>query len=154
MTLIRFDPVYIVHFKCNKRSIESYKNLNRFVRHLYHDLGLKKVIDMDHIKRHYYGSHQHLNHKFIVPLGPDPWWQQLPDGQIPIAEDLKNFLLEVATGERDLEMARQNVCSYLNFVPTQAFSRIDRLANKRISCQDLSHFMIENSVNHITDSEF
>jgi putative glutathione S-transferase len=57
MTLIRFDPVYIVHFKCNKRSIESYKNLNRYVRHIYHDLGLKKVINMDHITNHYYGSH-------------------------------------------------------------------------------------------------
>ena len=57
MTLIRFDPIYIVHFKCNKRSIKSYINLNRYVRHMYHDLGLKSLINMEHITRHYYGSH-------------------------------------------------------------------------------------------------
>jgi glutathionyl-hydroquinone reductase len=75
MCLIRFDPVYIVHFKCNKRPISSYKNISRYVRHLYHDIGLKETCDMDHIKRHYYGSHPNLNPKGFVPLGPDPWWE-------------------------------------------------------------------------------
>jgi putative glutathione S-transferase len=106
MTLIRFDPVYIVHFKCNKRSIESYPNLNRFVRHLYHDYGLKKVINMNHITRHYYGSHPQLNHKGIVPIGPEPWWEELPFGQVPVKDNLKEFLIEVAIGEKDLEIAR------------------------------------------------
>lgn len=73
---------------------------------------------MDHIKRHYYGSHQHLNHKFIVPLGPDAWWEAVPHGFQPTAQSLKNFLIEVALGERDLEMARQELCLLSDFVPT------------------------------------
>ena len=85
MTLIRFDSVYVVHFKCNKKTIESYKNLNRYVRHLYHNLdvendpakkGLKRFINMDHIKRHYYGTHKHINPFLIVPKGPDAWWEE------------------------------------------------------------------------------
>ena len=85
MTLIRFDPVYVVHFKCNGRMIEQYQNISRFVRHLYHDLdcfgenqdkGLKQFINMDHIKRHYYGTHKHINPFLIVAKGPDAWWEQ------------------------------------------------------------------------------
>ena len=45
------------------------------MRHLYHDVGLGKTCDMDHIKRFYYGSHIGINPKLIVPLGPDPWWE-------------------------------------------------------------------------------
>lgn len=61
MTLIRFDTVYVVHFKCNMRMIQQYSNLNKYLRHIYHHLqidtdlsktGLKRFINMDHIKRH------------------------------------------------------------------------------------------------------
>ena len=84
MTLIRFDPVYVVHFKCNGRCIEQYKNISRFVRHLYHDLdcfkdanekGLKRFINMEHIKRHYYGTHKHINPFLIIAKGPNAWWE-------------------------------------------------------------------------------
>ena len=56
MCLIRFDPCYYVLFKCNKRSILSYKNISRYVRHLHNEVGLKIACDMDHIKRSYYAS--------------------------------------------------------------------------------------------------
>ena len=127
--------------------------MNRYVRHLYHDLGLKKVIDMDHIKRHYFGSHKHLNHKFIVPLGPDPWWEELPEGSAPTAQNLRNFLVEVALGERDLEMARQELCSQEAFVPTQAFSRLDRVSNGKVSYLEILQFLRDNGVNHISEIE-
>jgi len=70
-TLLRFDPVYYVHFKCNKKAISDYKNLSGFLRELYQMPEIKKVCNMDHIKRHYYGSHPQLNPKGIVPLGPE-----------------------------------------------------------------------------------
>ena len=56
MCLIRFDPVYVVLFMCNKRPIKSYKNISRYLKHLHHDIGLKITFDLDHIKRHYYKS--------------------------------------------------------------------------------------------------
>ena len=74
--LIRFDPVYVVHFKCNKKTILSYPNLSRFVRECYHTIGLKEHIMMDHIKRHYYKSHLTLNPKRFVAKGMDPWWDE------------------------------------------------------------------------------
>jgi len=67
MNLIRFDPVYVVHFKCNKKPIENHKNLSRFVRNIYHKEDLKKFINMDHIKRHYYGTHKNINPRLIWP---------------------------------------------------------------------------------------
>ncbi len=75
MTLIRFDPVYVNLFKCNKRTIESYKNISRYVKHLYQDVGLSQSCDMDHIKRHYWKSLTNLNPKGFVPVGPDAWWE-------------------------------------------------------------------------------
>jgi len=70
-TLVRFDAVYYVHFKCNLRRIAEYPNLSRFVRELYAVPGIAATVDMDHIKRHYYVSHRHLNPTGIVPKGPE-----------------------------------------------------------------------------------
>jgi putative glutathione S-transferase len=70
-TLIRFDAVYHGHFKCNLRRIIDYPNLSNYLRDLYQQPGIAATVNMDHIKRHYYGSHRHLNPTGIVPLGPE-----------------------------------------------------------------------------------
>lgn len=70
-TLIRFDAVYYLHFKCNVRRIADYPNLMEFVRELYQWPGIAETVNLDHIKRHYYSSHTHLNPGGIVPLGPE-----------------------------------------------------------------------------------
>lgn len=69
-TLIRFDAVYHGHFKCNLRRIEDYTNLSGYVRELYQIPGIAETVNFDHIKRHYYVSHAHINPNRIVPLGP------------------------------------------------------------------------------------
>jgi glutathionyl-hydroquinone reductase len=69
-TLVRFDAVYFGHFKCNLRRIVDYPNLSNYLRDLYQTPGIAETVDMDHIKRHYYGSHRHINPTGIVPLGP------------------------------------------------------------------------------------
>ncbi len=69
-TLIRFDPVYVGHFKCNRQRLVDYPNLWSHTRHLYHLPGVKETINMDHIKHHYYTSHKELNPLGIVPKGP------------------------------------------------------------------------------------
>jgi len=69
-TLVRFDAVYHGHFKCNLRRIEDYPNLSGYVRELYQVPGVAETVSMDHIKRHYYMSHAHLNPSRIVPIGP------------------------------------------------------------------------------------
>lgn len=69
-TLVRFDAVYYVHFKCNQRRIAEYPNLSRLLGELYAMPGVAATVDMDHIKRHYYMSHRHLNPGGIVPKGP------------------------------------------------------------------------------------
>jgi putative glutathione S-transferase len=69
-TLVRFDAVYVGHFKCNLRRIVDYPNLSNYLRDLYQTDGVVATVDMDHIKRHYYGSHRHINPTGIVPLGP------------------------------------------------------------------------------------
>ena len=70
-TLLRFDIVYYGHFKCNIRQIKDYKNLSSYVRRLYEIPGIKKTTNLEHIKRHYYYSHDGINPFRIVPLGPD-----------------------------------------------------------------------------------
>src|SRR5688572_16453096 len=70
-TLIRFDPVYHGHFKCNRRRIVDYPNLWGFVRDVYQTGGIAETVHIDFIKRHYYGSHPNLNPPRIVPIGPD-----------------------------------------------------------------------------------
>lgn len=70
-TLIRFDPVYVGHFKCNLRRIADYPNLSNYVRDLFQKPGVSDTVHMDHIKKHYYGSHETINPTRIVPSGPD-----------------------------------------------------------------------------------
>ncbi len=69
-TLIRFDPVYVGHFKCNLKRIIDYPNLSNYTRDLYQQQGIAQTVHMDHIKNHYYGSHETVNPSRVVPLGP------------------------------------------------------------------------------------
>jgi len=71
-TLIRFDPVYHVHFKCNLRRIADYPNLSAFTRRLYRLDGIAQTVNFRHIRHHYFESHRHINPAGIVPAGPDP----------------------------------------------------------------------------------
>ena len=70
-TLVRFDPVYVGHFKCNIRRIADYPNLSNYVRDVYQVAGVKDTVNMEHIKEHYYTSHLHMNPTGIVPVGPE-----------------------------------------------------------------------------------
>jgi putative glutathione S-transferase len=70
VTLVRFDAVYYVHFKTNLRRIADYPNLWGYTRELFQVPGVAATVNMDHIKRHYYGSHRLLNPSGIVPKGP------------------------------------------------------------------------------------
>ena len=69
-TVVRFDAVYHGHFKCNLRRIADYPNLSNYMRELYQVPGIADTVNMDHIKRHYYGSHRRINPAGIVPKGP------------------------------------------------------------------------------------
>ena len=69
-TLLRFDPVYVGHFKCNLRRISDYPNMWGYLKELYQVPGIAKLCDFDHIKRHYYGSHPTINPSGVVPSGP------------------------------------------------------------------------------------
>lgn len=69
-TLLRFDPVYFGHFKCNLRRVVDYPNLWGYTRQLYQWPGVAETVDMHHIKSHYYGSHETINPSRIVPVGP------------------------------------------------------------------------------------
>ncbi|MGN6478943.1 glutathione S-transferase family protein [Luteibacter sp.] len=70
-TLLRFDPVYHGHFKCNIRRIIDYPALWAYTRALYQEPGIRETIDFGHIKKHYYLSHPWLDPTGIVPVGPD-----------------------------------------------------------------------------------
>jgi putative glutathione S-transferase len=70
-TLVRFDAVYVGHFKCNIRRIEDYSNLPGYLRDLYQTPGVKETVNLHHIKDHYYRSHKTINPTGIVPVGPD-----------------------------------------------------------------------------------
>lgn len=70
-TLVRFDPVYVGHFKCNMRRIDDYANLSGYVRDLYQQPGVAATVNMEHIKNHYYASHESVNPSRIVPMGPE-----------------------------------------------------------------------------------
>ena len=69
-TLVRFDPVYVGHFKCNQHRIADYANLSNYLRDLYQVEGVAETVDLFHIKHHYYGSHDTINPTGIVPKGP------------------------------------------------------------------------------------
>ena len=70
-TLIRFDAVYHGHFKCNVRRIVDYPNLWPYLRDLYQHGGVASTVNFEHIKRHYYFTHDHINPTRIVPIGPE-----------------------------------------------------------------------------------
>ena len=70
-TLIRFDAVYHGHFKCNVRRIVDYPNLWPYLRDLYQHDDVASTVNFDHIKRHYYYTHDHINPTRIVPIGPE-----------------------------------------------------------------------------------
>ncbi|NIJ93787.1 putative glutathione S-transferase [Xanthomonas campestris] len=69
-TLVRFDAVYVGHFKCNLRRIADYSQLSGYLRELYQMPGIAETVNFQHIKHHYYQSHDMINPTGIVPLGP------------------------------------------------------------------------------------
>ena len=70
VTLVRFDAVYVGHFKCTLRRIVDYPNLSGYLRDLYQVPGVADTVNFDHIKRHYYYTHDDINPTRIVPVGP------------------------------------------------------------------------------------
>jgi putative glutathione S-transferase len=70
VTLARFDPGYFGHFKCNRNQIADFPNLSNYTRQLYQWPGVAQTINLQHIKAHYYASHESINPTRIVPLGP------------------------------------------------------------------------------------
>ncbi len=70
-TLVRFDPVYHGHFKCNVRRILDFPNLQGYLLDLYQSPGIASTVNIEHIKRHYYFTHDDINPTRIVPLGPE-----------------------------------------------------------------------------------
>ena len=104
-TLVRFDPVYFVHFKCSLRLLSSYHNLSNYLRDIYQMPGVAATVNMDHIKTHYYRSHLAINPFGLVPIGPVPDLtlphdrNRLPERQISrkLPENSKQgFILVVA----------------------------------------------------------
>ena len=79
-TLLRFDPVYVGHFKCNIRRIVDYPNLWAYTRELYQYPGVAETVNMNHIKSHYYRSHPTINPSGVVPVGPEINYSQ-PHGR-------------------------------------------------------------------------
>lgn len=69
-TLIRFDPIYVTHFKCDRRRISDYLNLSGFLRDIYQMPGISDTVDFAHIRNHYYRSHATLNPHGIISIGP------------------------------------------------------------------------------------
>ncbi|WP_070989152.1 glutathione S-transferase family protein [Halofilum ochraceum] len=69
-TLIRFDAVYVGHFKCNRQRIADYPNLSGYLRELYQWPGVRETVNFEHIKQHYYYSHGNINPTRVVPKGP------------------------------------------------------------------------------------
>jgi len=75
-TLVRFDSVYVLHFKCNRKRVVDYHNIWNYVRELYHFNGIKETIDFDHIVRHYHFSHETINPNRIIPINPVIDWNE------------------------------------------------------------------------------
>lgn len=69
-TLVRFDPVYVTHFKCDKHRISDYLNLYGFLRDIYQMPGIAETVDFAHIRNHYYRSHGTINPYGIISIGP------------------------------------------------------------------------------------
>jgi putative glutathione S-transferase len=75
-TLVRFDAVYVGHFKCNLRRLVDYPRLWPYARELYQHPGIAETVDFFHIKHHYYESHESVNPTGIVPMGPIIDWAE------------------------------------------------------------------------------
>ncbi|MFK7909127.1 MAG: glutathione S-transferase family protein [Akkermansiaceae bacterium] len=73
-SLVRFDVVYFGHFKCNKKRIRDFPKLQAYLERIYRNQGVSETVNLDHIKRHYYYTHDDINPTRIVPLGPDLDW--------------------------------------------------------------------------------
>jgi putative glutathione S-transferase len=73
-TLVRFDAVYVGHFKCNLRRLIDYPNLSRYARDLFRYPKIAGTVNFEHIRRHYYTSHKTINPTGIVPIGPHLSW--------------------------------------------------------------------------------
>ena len=69
-TLLRFDSVYVGHFKCNLKRIYDYPNMSKYLEEFKKIEGMSELINMDHIKTHYYGSHKTINPTGVIPTGP------------------------------------------------------------------------------------
>ena len=74
--LVRFDEVYVTHFRCNRRRIVDYRNIWGYARDLYQQPGVARTVAMGQIKTHYYTTHDELNPKRIIPVGPGYDWQE------------------------------------------------------------------------------
>lgn len=70
-TLVRFDPVYVTHFKCDRKRISDYPSLSGYLRELYQIPGIAESVNMTHIREHYYRSHPMLNPQGIISTGPE-----------------------------------------------------------------------------------
>ena len=90
VTLIRFDAVYHGHFKCNIRRIVDYPNLYGYLRDLYQVDGIANTVNFDHIKRHYYFTHDDINPTRIVPVGPAQNLQ-IPSGRESMSSDAGKY---------------------------------------------------------------
>lgn len=83
-TLVRFDPVYQYHFKCNIKALNDYQNLWPYVRRIYQNPLIKQTVNFKHIKHHYFESHPMINPTRIVPVGPNLNWDEPVDGSASI----------------------------------------------------------------------
>ncbi len=79
-TLLRFDPVYVTHFKTNLRRIADHPNLSGYLRDLLQHPGVRETVDLDHIRRHYFRTHPSINPTRIIPGGPELDWDR-PHGR-------------------------------------------------------------------------
>ncbi|MGF1718840.1 glutathione S-transferase family protein [Vibrio kyushuensis] len=70
-TLVRFDAVYVGHFKCNLKRIVDYPNIWGYLRDLYQVEGVAETVNIPYIKAHYYGSHETINPTLVIPKGPE-----------------------------------------------------------------------------------
>jgi putative glutathione S-transferase len=85
-TLLRFDPVYYGHFKCNRRRLIDFPHLWAYTRELYQVPGVAETVNFHHIKHHYYGSHRTINPTGVVPKGPDVNFSEPHGRDAPKAE--------------------------------------------------------------------
>ncbi len=113
-TLVRFDPVYYVHFKCNQKMIREYKNLSRYLRNLYDMKEFRETTNFDHIKAHYYFSQVQINPSQIIPAGPldlvppKVETKRAPQAQPPVKENPeskkeKESIAQEASGESPVD---------------------------------------------------